>query len=182
MAAETSRLTRGYARAILAVADAEDCVDQVENQLRDVLDFYQQSAELRQFFANPGVEGIGKRQALERLLAKQKITPVVISHLGLLIEQGHGRLLPEVVDDFVHEAALVRGSMTAEVTSAVEMTDAQLTRLREALTKRTGHGVVLRPVVDPSIGGGIVVRVGDEVFDGSLAQSLTRLRESLTTQ
>lgn len=181
MAAGTSRITRGYARALLAVAEAEDCIDRVENQLRDVLEFYERSAELRQFFANPGVEGAGKRQALETLLRKQ-VHPVVLSNLGLLIERGHGRLLPEVVDDFIHEAAQVRGTMTAEVTSAVALTDDQLARLRAALTKRTGHGVVLRPIVDPAIGGGVVVRVGDDVFDGSLTQSLNRLRESLAAK
>lgn len=178
MAAETKQVTRGYARALLAVAEADDAVDVVENDLRDVAATFQQNAELREFLANPGVEGGGKRAALEQLL-RTKVHPIVVAHVGLLAEQGHGRHLSEVVADFIEEAAQVRGRVTAEVTTAVELVAAQAERLREALTKRTGHAVTLRPIVDPSIGGGVVVRIGDQIIDGSVRNQLARLRGSL---
>ena len=178
MASETKQLTRGYARAILAVAEANDAVDAVENDLRDVGELYQSSAPLREFLARPGVDGAGKRDALAALL-HQKVHPIVLSHMGLLAEQAHGRHLPEVVADFIEEAAQVRGRITAEVTTAVELPADQAERLRQALAKRTGRAVVLRPLVDPEIGGGVVVRLGDQVIDGSVRNQLNRLRGTL---
>lgn len=178
MAVETRQLTRGYARAILAVAEASAVVDVVENDLRDVAETYTRSSALREFLANPGLEGAAKRAALEELLAK-KVHPIVMAHLGLMAEQAHGRYLSEVVADYIEEAAAVRGRVTAEVTTAVELSGEQAERLRAALAAHTGHAVTLRPVVDPDVGGGVVVRVGDEVIDGSVRNQLNRLRGNL---
>lgn len=178
MVSETRDVVRGYVEATLAVARAEDVVDRVENELRDVAETAHGSAELREFFSNPAVGGGGKRAALEQMLGG-KVHAIVLAVLGLLVEQGHGRLLSEVVELFVQEAAQVRGSLTAEVTTAVELDEAQQQKLRDALVRRTGRQVVLRMTVDPALVGGAVVRVGDQIMDGSVRSRIDRLRVAL---
>ncbi len=178
MADATRHVTRGYARAMLTVAEVSDAVDAVENDLRDVGEVYRQSAALREFFANPGVEGGGKRAALEALL-EQKVHPIVLAHVGLLAEQGHGHHLPEVVADYIEDASQVRGRITAEVTTAVELDADQQERLRAALAEHAGRAVAVRSLVDPEIGGGVVVRLGDQVIDGSVRNQMNRLRGDL---
>ena len=179
MAGETKDIVRAYARALLAVAGAEGIVDAVENDLRDVSRAFQDSAQLREFFSNPGVPGANKRAALEQIL-ETKVHTVVAANLGLLVEQGHGRHLPAVTEQYIQEAADVRGRLTAEVTTAVALSPDQEARLREALTKRTGRKITLRTVVDPTIAGGAVLRVGDQIIDGSIRSGIERLRSSLT--
>jgi len=179
MAAQTSaEISRAYANAMLGVAVAEDVVEQIEGDLRDTAAFFTASAELREFLANPGVDSGSKRAALESLLNK-RVHPIVAANVALLAEQGHGRILPEVVQDFISNAAQSRGTLTAEVTSAVELNDDQRERLRTALSARTKRAVVLRTVVDPKIGGGLIVRVGDQIMDGSVSHNIERLRASL---
>ena len=178
MAAETRDITSAFARAMLAVADASGRIDAVEDDLRNVAETYQASADLREFLSRPGLEGGAKRGALEALLDK-RVDPIVLSNLGLLAEQGHGRLLAEVVHDYIAEAAGARGSLTAEVTTAVELAADQAERIQAALAQRTGRAVVLRTTVDPAIVGGVVVRLGDEVIDDSIRNRINRLRGTL---
>ena len=171
-------ISRAYAAAILAIASAEDVVEQVESDLRDTVTFFNDNTELREFLANPAVGGEGRRETMEKLLSN-RVHPIVAANIALLAEQGHGRLVPEVVEDFISDAAQSRGTMTAEVTSAVELSDGQKDRLRRSLTDRTGRAIVLRTMVDPSIGGGVVVRVGDQIMDGSVNHNIERLRAGL---
>ncbi len=179
MPPETRDLTRAYARAILAVAQATGRLDQVESDLRDVDAMYGDSTELREFLSQPGLAGAGKRAALEQLLNK-RVDTIVLSHLGLMAEEGHGRYLHDVVEAFITEAAQARGSLNADVTTAVELTSEQSSRLELALTRRTGRAIAIRNIVDPDVGGGVVVRLGDQIIDGSVRSRMNRLRNTLT--
>lgn len=178
MADETRAIVEAYARAMLAVAEAGHVVDVVENDLRDVGALYETSPELREFLATPGMEGAGKRDALEGLLTRH-VHPIVVAHLGLLAQEGHGHHVAGVVASFIEQAAQARGMLTAEVTTAVALDADQERRLQEALTKRTGRTIVLRTVVDKAVTGGVVVRLGDEVIDGSVRTRVSRLRSNL---
>ena len=76
-------------------------------------------------------------------------------------------------------ASVERSHALAEVRTAVDLTDEQRRRLAEALSRATGRTVDLKAVVDPSVIGGVVARVGDEVFDGSIASRLQDAKQAL---
>jgi F-type H+-transporting ATPase subunit delta len=95
------------------------------------------------------------------------------------VDAGQARHIAQIAEELAREAAHRSERTLAEVRVAVPLTDAQRTKLEKALTKATGHPVELKVDVDPSVIGGVVVRVGDEVFDGSVASRLAEARQYL---
>ena len=87
--------------------------------------------------------------------------------------------LPEIVDRFVELAAAEHRRAVAEVRTAMALTPEQIERLREALNRATGKEVEVKVVIDPSVLGGVVARVGDVVIDGSVRHRLEQLKEQI---
>jgi F-type H+-transporting ATPase subunit delta len=103
-----------------------------------------------------------------------------LSMLGFVVESGRARDLAKIIDELARIAAEQRQQALAEVRSAVPLTKEQTDRLAAALGSATGREVDVKVVVDPSVVGGFVARVGDEVFDGSLASRLEDVKERLS--
>ena len=99
--------------------------------------------------------------------------------LGFVIDLGRARDIPKIVEELARMASVERSHALAEVRTAVDLTDEQRRRLAEALSRATGRTVDLKVVVDPSVIGGVVARVGDEVFDGSIASRLEDAKQAL---
>jgi F-type H+-transporting ATPase subunit delta len=91
-----------------------------------------------------------------------------------------GRTLERVLEEFLSLAAHRRSRMVARVTSAVPLSDDQQARLADSLAREFGGEVRLQVVVDPSILGGLTIRVGDEVIDASVARQLDTAHRKLT--
>ncbi|HEX5948969.1 MAG TPA: ATP synthase F1 subunit delta, partial [Actinomycetota bacterium] len=106
--------------------------------------------------------------------------PVTVNLLGFVIEQGRARELGAIVDELVAVAAERRQSAVAEVRTAVPLDAGHRDRLAEALERATGRKVELKVVVDPTVVGGVVARVGDQVIDGSVRRRLELARERLS--
>ena len=105
--------------------------------------------------------------------------PVTVSLLGFVIDAGHAREIPKIVAELAQMASTEREHALAEVRAAVELTPAQRDRLAAALSHATGRQVEVKVVVDPSVVGGVVARVGDEVFDGSIASRFADAKRAL---
>jgi F-type H+-transporting ATPase subunit delta len=95
------------------------------------------------------------------------------------VDAGQARRIGPIAEELAREAAHRSERTLAEVSAAVPLTDAQRSKLADALGKATGHPVELKVVVDPSVIGGVIARVGDEVFDGSVASRLAEARQYL---
>src|SRR4029453_9481689 len=101
--------------------------------------------------------------------------PHTVSILGFLIEQGRARELGRIVEALAELAAERRRHVVAEVGLAVPLTVERPKKLADALSKATGKNVEIKVLIDPSVIGGVLARVGDEVFDGTVR---TRLEEA----
>jgi len=114
-------------------------------------------------------------------LLPAEASPKFRQFLGLLVDKGHLGLLGEIAASF--ERLVERGGVgtVAHVTSAIELTEEEKAQLRESLRKRFGAGLDLEFSVDPSLLGGVKVRVGDTIIDGSVAGRLATLRERLVS-
>jgi F-type H+-transporting ATPase subunit delta len=112
-------------------------------------------------------------------LLEARAHPLTATLVGFLVDAGQARRIGPIAEELAREAAHRSERTLAEVRTAVPLTEAQRSRLVDALTKATGHPVELKVDVDPSVIGGVVARVGDEVFDGSVASRLTEARRYL---
>ena len=100
----------------------------------------------------------------------------IVQLVSLLVGAGRGRELVAIVDRLVQRASSEQQREVAEVRSAVALSDDQTKRLAEALSKSTGRKLNLKVVVDPSVLGGLVATVGDEVIDDTVRTRLEQLK------
>ncbi len=177
--AERDALIRGYAEALVTVAEAEGELDLVEEELYAFAKALETHGELREALHDPALPVENKRGLIRDLLGDQA-NPNTRNGLLFLVDQGRARDLGAILEAFARVAAERRNRVLAEVRSAVPLDEGQRARLAESLSRATGKAVEVKVVVDPRVIGGLVARVGDEVFDGTVRTRLEEARERLT--
>jgi F-type H+-transporting ATPase subunit delta len=167
-----------YANALLEVSRAEGHLAEIEDELFRFARTFEGSDELRAALTDP-VLPAQRRVALVEDLLGGKALQTSSALASFIVAAGRAGHLPAIIDRFVELAAAEQRRAVAEVRSAIELTSEQTERLREALNRATGKDVEVKVVVDPSVLGGIVARVGDLVIDGSVRHRLEQLREQI---
>lgn len=172
-------LIQGYAESLFAAARAEGETGKLEDQFFALSKALATEAKVRDALGDTALPAANKRKLLEDLIgprAAAKAGPL----LGLVIEQGRSRDLPAILERFVEIAAASRDEILAEVRSAVALDAKQRERLSAALGSATGRAVDVRVVVDPDLIGGIVAKVGDQIFDSSVRGRLREVRDRVS--
>jgi F-type H+-transporting ATPase subunit delta len=169
---------RGYAEAFYAVARAEGELDDVEEQLFAFAKLVERDDRVRDALIDPALPAENKRGLIRDTLG-ERANPIAVELLGVLVDLGRGRDIDRVVDAMSEVSAEGRSHALAEVRSAVPLDDERKRRLEEALSRATGRAVEVRVVVDPTVIGGVVARIGDEIFDGSVKSRLDDARQQL---
>ena len=170
-----NRIT-AYADAALGVALAEGALSEVEDELFRLARVFESSDELRSTLGDPHLPAAKRQQIVEDLLQGRASTATV-AIVSMIVATGRAADLPKIADELVQRSAASTGSAVAEVRSAVALTDEQIARLTQALSARTKRDITVRNIVDPTVMGGIVTRIGDSVIDGSVRTRLNQLRE-----
>ncbi|HEY7478228.1 MAG TPA: ATP synthase F1 subunit delta, partial [Actinomycetota bacterium] len=168
----------GYAAAVVAVADAEGAGGRVEDELFAFAKALEQHPELREALTDRALP-VDNRVAVIREVIGDRAHPVTVNVISFIVESGRARELGKIAEDAVAIAAERREHAVAEVRSAVPLTEHQRERLERALSRATGRTVEAKVVVDPSVVGGVVARVGDLVFDGSVSSRLEDAKHAL---
>ena len=179
MATVTSdEVIHGYAEALFNVVRAEGDLDRVEDELYRFGKILDSNHELKQALSDQSVDRAQRVKILDELLA-DKVSPHTLGLISFVVEQGRGRQLTHIFNELTSLAAEARNAVVAEVRSAVALDDNQKTQLADALGKATGKKVEVKVIVDPSIIGGVVAKVGDTVIDGSVKRRLEQLKEQV---
>jgi F-type H+-transporting ATPase subunit delta len=168
------------AGAIIASADAQSRLDELEDELFRFGRVVASQPELRMALTNPFVPADAKRDLLTQLLAG-KVTPEGLRLITQAAASPLGRSLDVSLENYAQLAARRRELLVAEVRVAVVLTDQQRRRLAATLATAYGHQVLLNVVLDPRVTGGMTVRVGDELVDGSVATRLAEARRKLAS-
>ncbi len=176
-----SERTAGYAAAIYELANAEGDLARVEGELSSIARAIDGSADLRSTLTDPSLPFERKRAIIDDLAGGRatRTTMTVINMIAGLNRIGE---LGAITTLLAERSAASVGKQLAEVRSAVELDDVTVQRLAAALERQTGTPVEIRAIVDPSIVGGVVTRVGDTVIDGSVRSQLQSLRQALRNQ
>ncbi|MBV8560668.1 MAG: F0F1 ATP synthase subunit delta [Acidimicrobiia bacterium] len=168
----------GYAQGIFEIARSEGSLETVEDQLFQFSQVFEDNEQLREKLTDQSLP-VEKRQAIVEDLLDQKATPLTVNLISFLVAAGRARELPEIVKRLVERVAAERQREVAEVRAAVNLDTEQRRRLTQALEQATGKQIELKVIVDPSVMGGVVARVGDTVIDGSIRHRLNQLQDSL---
>jgi F-type H+-transporting ATPase subunit delta len=167
-----------YARALFEIAQAEGNIDTVENELFRMARAFESNEQLRSTLTDTTIPADRRQSIIEQLLGG-KASNTTTQLVSLVVGSGRSRDLPAIIDTLVKRASREKKLEVAEVRSAVELTDDQQKRLAAALTKATGKQVNLKVVVDPTVMGGLVATVGDEVIDDTVRTRLEQLKSRI---
>ena len=168
----------GYARALFEMAQAEGAVSRVEEELFRLRELLKENPNLLEFLKDPNIKREGKRQALNDLF-QGRVHPLVLNALVTLSDQDRAGRVAAIIEEFSTCAAMATQKVSGEVTTAIALDDAMLNRLAGELSRVTGKSVQLFQKVDPSILGGAVIQVGEQIIDGSLRRKLDQIKERL---
>lgn len=167
----------GWAAALFEIARTEGALSTVEEELFRFARTLEGSDELRSVLVDPAVPATRTSALLSDLLGSA--SPITAGIVSLVVTAGRARDLPAIVDRLLARAAGERGTVVAEVRSAIPLDDPQRQRLAVALGQAMGKTVEVRVIVDPTVLGGIVAQIGDTVIDGSVRTRLDQLKELL---
>jgi F-type H+-transporting ATPase subunit delta len=174
----TRERTAAYADAMLAAARGEGNLGDIEDDLFRFARTFESSDPLRLALTDPNLP-IERRLAVINELMGGRGLAASTALVELVVAAGRAADLPAIIDRFVELAASDRQREFAEVRSALPLDTKQQKRLAEALGRATGKTVEVKVIVDPSVLGGIVARVGDVVIDGTVRHRLEQMKEQL---
>ena len=166
-----------YAEALVAVVQAEGDLAATEDELFAVAQALAGSDELREVLADRRIPAARRQQIVEDLLGGQA-AETTVALVSMVVGAGRGSDLVRIIEAAVERSAGLRNKAVAEVRSAIALSDDQQQRLAGALRHATGKDVTVKVIVDPSVMGGLVTRIGDEVIDGSVRTRINQLREA----
>ena len=168
-----------YAAALYDIAsEQKNMVDKIESELKAIKGIIEDNPDLQRLLYHPQITPAAKKDLLEQLF-KGKISEVTGNFLALLVDRRRETHLIDIVAEFFAMANSGRNIITAKVATAVAMNDQEKGELNRVLARLTGKKIQTSYVVDPSLIGGVVVRMGDKFIDGSIKTRLATLKERL---
>jgi F-type H+-transporting ATPase subunit delta len=168
-----------YATALFDLAKDEGRISQVESDLKALKAMIAASADLRILLASPVFDSAAKAKGLDSVAVAAGLQPLTRKFLGFLAAQRRTAQLGPVITSFVALSAQFRGVVSAQVTTAVALSAAQAKGVQTALRLALGKDPEIETRVDPSILGGLKVRVGSRLYDASLKSKLDSLKFAL---
>jgi F-type H+-transporting ATPase subunit delta len=171
-----SGLAGRYALALLELADEQKALDPVAEDLRGLKAVIAESEDLRRLIRSPLFTRAQQSAAMTAILDKAGVGELTRRFVLLVARNRRLFALDRMIGAYLAELARRRGEVTAKVASATALNDAQQRALVETLRKEVGAKVQVEMTVDPSLIGGLIVRVGSRMIDNSLRSKLQRLQ------
>ncbi|PZD97784.1 F0F1 ATP synthase subunit delta [Paenibacillus sambharensis] len=171
-------IAKRYAKALFEVAKQQNGVAGVEQELKLVADSIAKDPQIVAFLSYPNIES-EKKVALIKQALQGKISQDVLNTLELLIERGRQDAIGSVYDAYTKIAGEALGQAHATVYTAKPLDTEEMNKIASRFSAIVGKMIVAEQVVDPSLLGGIKVRIGDRLYDGSLSGKLERLEKAI---
>ncbi|OKH27367.1 ATP synthase F1 subunit delta [Chroogloeocystis siderophila] len=170
-----TQIVEPYAQALMSVARNHNLTERFGEDIRALLNILENSEQLRDFLANPFVSVEDKKAVLQRVVG-EGINPYLRNFLMLLVDRRRILLLEEICKQFLAILRQLNQTVLAEVVSAVDLTEEQQQAVREKVIAMTNaREVELDTKIDPDLIGGVIIKVGSQVFDASIRGQLRRL-------
>jgi F-type H+-transporting ATPase subunit delta len=172
-------IARRYAKALLLISKEDDQTDTYRNELGGFADLMEQEKSLNEAITNPLYGTKGRRNVLQTVIDKLGLTRTMKSFLLLVFDKGRIGFIGSINDFYQKLADELKGVARANLVAATDLSAATVEKIRAALSKKTNKDVILEVEQDPELIGGIITKIGDLVWDGSVKTQLINMRESL---
>lgn len=167
-----------YAKALFDLAVEERQEDQFGQELIEIRTILTSHPDLERLLYHPQVQGADKKEMMKRIFDGQ-VSPLILNFMLLLIDKGRIDLLKSMVEHYQQLVREAKGILEVQVETAYELTSEDRAKLAAKLKQMTGKEVEMKEVVNRALIGGLRVRIGDQVIDGSIQRHLERMKETL---
>lgn len=170
-----------YAKALMSLAQTQDLTERFGEDAAFLINLLDTSDDLRQFLASPLTKADAKKAVLRQIVGEQ-VHPYMLNFLLLLVDRGRILFLEGICKQYQTLLRELNQTILAEVTSAVELNEAQRDSVRQKVVDLVGASQVeLDTKIDPDLIGGVIIKVGSQVIDASLRGQLRRIGLRLST-
>ncbi|HEY1556884.1 MAG TPA: ATP synthase F1 subunit delta [Kofleriaceae bacterium] len=173
-------VARRYAKAVFEIGQDQGGLDKIAADLRALATAMKSSDELTSALTSPAIQRSDRRKVIDGLLQRIGVVSTTRSLLYLLLDHERIDALPMIVRELDKMIEAKAGRVSAEVVSARPLEPAQLSELVAVLEKLSGKKINVSKREDPELLGGVVAKVGDTVYDGSLRTELQKVRDALS--
>ena len=172
-------IEKRYAEALIKISNEQNSIDKNQAELEQVAQFIDSSLELKKFVNNPAMSASDKKAVVKKIFDNQ-LNRHTISFLMLLIDKSRINRLNGIVKEYVELADAMRSCLNVEVTTAVDIDKEQLSRIGLKFKEQyKSKEVKVKHIIDPSIIGGVIVKIADEMIDSSIKGKLDGMLESM---
>ncbi len=171
-------VAKRYARALFEVAKERGLIDKLEAELKLIVEAVNQNADLTRILMHPHIAADAKKNLLKEVF-QEHVADETMNFLGVLIDNGRESQLSEIASYYVGLANEERGIADAIVTTAKPLNQEEAQQLASRFGQLLNKTLRIQTVVDPSIMGGVVVKIGDRLYDGSIKRKLEHFAHQL---
>lgn len=172
-------IAKRYAQALFDLAGDEKDYIKFHGELNEMKSIIDGAADLKEFFVNPVFEDAEKKAVMVEVLKRTSISPLMQNFLKLLVDKGRIGSLADITECYQALMFSALKMSRVNVRTAFPLNDGVVSQIKEMLEKMTGKSVEMLIEEDPSLIAGMVVKIGDKVYDGSIKSQLDSIRQLL---
>ncbi|WP_047981137.1 F0F1 ATP synthase subunit delta [Ornithinibacillus contaminans] len=171
-------VAKRYADALFQLGSESSQLDKFVDELTVVKQVFQENSDLQAFLMHPRVTNDKKKQFLEEVF--KGVSKDVVNTLKLLVERHRTAIISDIIDQFIEHVNNAGGIAQGTVYSVRKLSDAEQKELENSFAKRLNKNTIkLVNVVDPSIVGGVKIRMGNTIYDGTISGKLRRIEQNI---
>lgn len=175
-----SRIAKRYAKALLEIAEESKKLDKITQDIQTIDSLIKISRDIQLFLKSPIIKEEKKKEIIREIFSDGKIDPVTLRFILLLVDKNREGLLHDITKAYQDLYDEKMGIVNAEVVTVIEIDEDEKKKVEQKILELTGANKVKATYkVDPTIIGGIVIKIGDRVYDGSIRRKIYLLREQL---
>lgn len=171
-------VARRYAEAFFSIAREAERIDEFQQELQVIVDTINDVENLQEYFSHLLVPARDKKEIAGKIFSG-KVSPMTLNFLMMVLDKRRQAYLEVILEEYRDMADVVNNISKADLIAAQEVPAAEVKSLAEKLSASTGKTVQLKQTVDPSLLGGIKIRIGDQIMDGTIAKKLEMLKAQL---
>jgi F-type H+-transporting ATPase subunit delta len=168
-----------YARSLAEIVFEENLEQEVTGNLNAYGEIFRAVPDLLEVLQTPAVPRESKEKLLDELMTKYPVNPVTSNFLHVLLQHNRIGFFQQIFDLYLNLANEHKGVISARVTTAMALSEQEIKKLGERLSAITGKSVSVEPQMDATLLGGVIVQLGNTIFDGSLKAQLAEMKRRL---
>lgn len=167
-----------YSKALFKLAKSDGQLENTAAALKEIARLFKEVPEFRSFLVEPFVKTEAKKELLKKLF-QQNSDPELLEFLYFLLERKRVDLLPDIASSYAKLVNAKLGALEIGITTTVAIDKEMKEKIKQALENRFKKKVLIKDSVDPQILGGMVLKIGNQVMDGSIKAELSKLKDHL---